>query len=275
MDKNIIKKYKVKYAVAALFILLIIPAVFYVFFAYHGMLHTWPLFHSVGTWCAAAVLSWLIGVYFMLMVANWNTKMDQTFQTITRGFTAVQRVKNVWALALLPPIIGCLFANYTFLEQPDPGEEYSKVRLLILLIGFIPITIYSIARAKQITEDIIDEKIMNFHEKSPDFYWEKFSLLAVMIFTFATTPFFGAVFAGVTVRHFIPRRGGLYFIIIVLSGFLITEIILPQAKILGRIKQGDLLALQAGAIYSTVALFTGVAYILLIKLASHFKRRKE
>jgi hypothetical protein len=275
MDKNIVKKYNTTYPIAALFILLIIPAVFYVFFAYSGMLHTLPLFHSVGTWCAAAVLSWLIGLYFMLMVANWNTKMDQTFQTITRGFTAVQRVKNVWALALLPPIIGCLFANYTFLEQPNQGEEYGRARLLILIIGFIPITIYGIARAKQIAESILDEKLTTLQETSSDFCGGKLSLMGVMILTFIGTPFFGAVFAGGMVRHFITRRGGLYHIIIVLSGFLITEIISPQAKVLKRIDQGDPMAYQAWALYSTLALFTGVAYILLIKLAIHFKRRKE
>jgi hypothetical protein len=245
----------------------------YFFFAHHGMLESWSIFHSVTAWCGVAVLAWFLGLSFMLMSSNWSTKIDKSFQE--KGFTISERIRIIWSLTLIPAILGSLFSLYTFLERPNPGEEYPAIRMIILLIGFVPVTLYGLARANQTTQNIVEERLISQQEPSDAFLRVKWWPINVLIVTYLLTPFFGASLTASHLRRLIPRYRVLIFVVMLLLGFFITLSIAPLSKPLKGFGKGDPRAHQALALYSTLALFTGVSYILLIKGVDYFRKRSE
>ncbi len=273
MTSSIVKRYNITYAIAASALLVIVPFGAYIIFSYYGILKIWPLFQSVTGWCTVAVLVWLLGLLFMRRAVKLSTKIDQSFAA--QGFTINQRIINVWNLTLIPAILGCLLALYTFLELHHPLEEFSMVQLFILIIGFVPVTLYGLARARKTTKILMGKELMNAQDTSADYMLLKWWPFMVIIFTFLLTPFFGAAIAANQLRRLVPRYRVLISAVTVLSGLLITWIIKPLARTLKEFRQEDPVFYQALALYATLALFTGVAYVLVIKFAAHFQKNPE
>jgi hypothetical protein len=271
MPSNMVNKFSARYALAAFILLVFVPAGAYVLFSHFNILKTWPLFQSVTGWCTVAVLVWLAGLLFMQMATYWSKKIDRAFDA--RGFTTNERIRNIWNMTLMPAILGCLLALYTFLEFHHPREEFSTVQLLILIIGFIPVTLYGLARARQITKSVSGERLTSSQETSHDQLNLKWWPFAVIILTFLLTPFFGAAIAAGQLRRQVPRYRVLISSATVLSGFLVTWAVKPLAKTLKEFRQGDPVSYQALALYTTLAVFTGAAYVLVIKFASSVKRQ--
>lgn len=268
-----IKKYKAVYSAAAAFLIVIVPLGCYAVFSRYQILRTWPLFPSVSWWSLYAVLAWLGSLFFMMMAVHWNSRIDQAFQE--RGFTGIQRAKIIWNMALMPAVIGCLFALYTLLELPPLGQEFNGIRLLVLSVGFVPLTVYGLARANQIAANVVNAEPLPVPEAETDYLKAKWWPIVVLVLTYVLTPFFGSGIAAAQLWRLLPRYRHILYAATVLSGLLVTSAIAPVAALLKGAKYGDPMAYHAFALYSAAALFSGFGYILLIKGALYSRRLRN
>ncbi len=229
--------------------------------------------NSLAMWSGISILSWLAGLFLSSMTIYWEL-YDVKFSS--SGISLKKRLQALWIMAFMPALIGFLLAFYTFFSKPDINEKYLSLKLLAIFLGFYPVAVYALLKARQYTTVHSDagDKIIP-PEEIPKYLKSKKWMVIIFTVTWILSPWIGAI---VTIGHISYFRLGykyryiVYLFLFVFGMYVLwlEEPIINQMKL---VHVNQTLGIKAFAFHSTYALFSSVFFICLIKILLLFRSK--
>lgn len=252
------KEYCIKYGGWLFFLLFIVPIGFYGMLSYLDAIGAKPLFPSLAVWCGFIIAAWLLALFFMFLIDQWDNKGDHALDEW--GISQSHKIEIIWSFVTIPSFLGALIFGCTLIDRPPVEQAFTFHRILALFLGFVPVGLYGFFRAKQLTKHIMEKGELRSMARLPRYLRVKWLYLLIIGITLFMTPFFGAAVVTGNLRRYVPKTRKLVVPAILLLGFLVGIIFLPPLiqQMRGPVPQGWWL-------YFTINLFAGVTYVLIWK----------
>ncbi len=272
MTPKLTKSYSIAYSIAMVFILLI-PVLLYIkrFDLTSIRDINISFLNSLTTWSGISILCWLAGLFLSSMTIYWEL-YDSKFTS--SGISLQKRLQALWIMAFMPALIGFLLAFYTFVSKPDINEKYLGLKLLAIFLGFYPVAVYALLKARQYTmaHSAMDSRIVPPIE-IPKYLKSKKWMVIIFIVTCVLSSWIGAIVTIGYISYF--RRGYKYryilYLFLFVFGMYVTWLEEPIINHMKLVHVNQALGFQAFAFHITYALFSSVFYICIIKIILLFR----